>query len=169
MCALKWYVQSLYRHLFLVDISKHARVTQKCHFLIRGRPNSHAPWPTRPKLGSNVAKGLSCDICVCFFFSGEPPPPPPWDIELRRGGATDILGLASSQLYISGGVHRKRKKHANITAKAFSYNASKHQKSLVYVYVAYFFEKDTFWPKEMTSRDIFLPISAKMLQNTRKA
>ena len=29
VCALRWYVKSLYRHLFLVDISKHARVTQK--------------------------------------------------------------------------------------------------------------------------------------------
>ena len=29
VCALKWYVKSLYRHLFLEDISIHARVTQK--------------------------------------------------------------------------------------------------------------------------------------------
>ena len=27
--ALKWYIKSLYRHLFLEDISKHARVTQE--------------------------------------------------------------------------------------------------------------------------------------------
>ena len=29
LCALRWYVKSLYKHLFLEDISKHARVTQK--------------------------------------------------------------------------------------------------------------------------------------------
>ena len=29
VCTLRWYVKSLYRHLFLEDISKHARVTQK--------------------------------------------------------------------------------------------------------------------------------------------
>ena len=32
-----------------------------------------------------------------------------------------IRGPASSQLYISGGVYRKRKEIAEITAKAFSY------------------------------------------------
>ena len=34
VCALKCYVKSLYRHLFLEDISKHTRVTQKRDFLI---------------------------------------------------------------------------------------------------------------------------------------
>ena len=29
VCALRWYVKSLYRHFFLEDISKHASVTQK--------------------------------------------------------------------------------------------------------------------------------------------
>ena len=29
VCALRWYVKCLYRHLLLEDISKHARVTQK--------------------------------------------------------------------------------------------------------------------------------------------
>ena len=29
VCALRWYVKSLYRHFFLEDIVKHARVTQK--------------------------------------------------------------------------------------------------------------------------------------------
>ena len=29
VCALRWYVKSLYRHFFLEDIAKHARVTQK--------------------------------------------------------------------------------------------------------------------------------------------
>ena len=29
VCALRWYVKSLYMHLFLEEISKHARVTQK--------------------------------------------------------------------------------------------------------------------------------------------
>ena len=34
---------------------------------------------------------------------------------------TDFRGPASSQLYISGGVHRKKKFFAQITAIAFSY------------------------------------------------
>ena len=29
VCALRWYVKSLYRHFFLEDIAIHARVTQK--------------------------------------------------------------------------------------------------------------------------------------------
>ena len=29
VCALRWYVKCLYRHLFLEDISKHARLTKK--------------------------------------------------------------------------------------------------------------------------------------------
>ena len=29
VCALRWYVKSLYRHFFLEDIAKHAGVTQK--------------------------------------------------------------------------------------------------------------------------------------------
>ena len=29
VCALRWCVKSIYRHLFLEDISKHARVTQE--------------------------------------------------------------------------------------------------------------------------------------------
>ena len=58
VCALRWYINSLYRHLFLVDISKNARVT---HFLICGKDNSKAPWATRPQIGLSVAKGRSCD------------------------------------------------------------------------------------------------------------
>ena len=73
VCALKWYIKSLYRHLFLEDISNHARVTQKRHFLICGKLYSQAPWPQRPKLGVRVAKGLSCDRMDSLFFPGEPP------------------------------------------------------------------------------------------------
>ena len=62
VCALKWYIKSLYRHLFLEDISNHASVTQKMHFLICGKLYSQVPWPQRPKLGVRVAKALSCDI-----------------------------------------------------------------------------------------------------------
>ena len=77
MCALKWY-KNLYRHIFLEDISKHARVTQKIDFLICGTLYSQTPWPQRPKLGVRVAKGLSCDISGFFFgfFLGNTPPPP---------------------------------------------------------------------------------------------
>ncbi len=39
-CALRWYVKSLYRHLFLEDISKHVRVTQKIAPPICANPNS---------------------------------------------------------------------------------------------------------------------------------
>ena len=35
---------------------------------------SQAPWPQHTELGTNVAKGIICDVVVFFFFSGEPPP-----------------------------------------------------------------------------------------------
>ena len=82
MCALRWYIKSLYRHLFLVDISKHASVTQKWHFLMFGRHNSKAPWPTRPQIGLRVAKARSCTISESKFFSGEPPLS--YSVEKRR-------------------------------------------------------------------------------------
>ncbi len=107
MCALKWYIKSRYRHLFLEDISKNARVTQKCHFRICGKLYSQAPWPQRPKLSVRVAKALSCDRMESpfFFFSGEPP----YRAEKRRdhvnlrGRTENFRGPASSQLYNSGG------------------------------------------------------------------
>ena len=73
MCALRWYIKSLYRHLFLVDISKHARSLKKWHFLICGKDNSKAPWATRPQIGLWVAKALSCDTDESKKNSGEPP------------------------------------------------------------------------------------------------
>ncbi len=93
VCALKWYIKSLYRHLFLEDISKNARVTQKWHFLICGKLYSQAPWPQIPKLGVRVANALSCDRTDSLFFSGwiHPPPPPlppRYSVEKRR--TTDI-------------------------------------------------------------------------------
>ena len=91
MCALKWYIKSLYRHLFLEDISKHSRVTKKWYFLICGKLYTQAPWPTRPKLGVWVAKALSCDrMDWLFFFPLNRPPPSPWVIVLSRGGITEI-------------------------------------------------------------------------------
>ena len=104
MCALKWYIKSLYRHIFLKDISKHARVT---HFLISGKPNSHAHWPTCTKLGTNVAKGNNCNMTEVKKI----PVNPPWDIELRRGGTTEFAGICRqipwsrlfSTLYLRGG------------------------------------------------------------------
>ncbi len=82
MSALRWYIKSLYRHLFLVDISKHARVTQKLHFLMFGRHNSK---PTRPQIGLRVAKALSRTINESKFFSGETPlPSPSYSVEKRR-------------------------------------------------------------------------------------
>ena len=69
MCALRWYIKSLYRHLFLVDISKNARVT---YFLICGKDNSKAPWASRPQIGLRVAKARSCDTDESNIFPGEP-------------------------------------------------------------------------------------------------
>ena len=71
MLYLRWYIKSLYRHLFLVDISKHARVT---HFLICGKDNSKALWATRPQIGLRVAKARSCDTDESKKNYGEPPP-----------------------------------------------------------------------------------------------
>ena len=115
MCALRWYIKSPHRHLFLVDISKNARVT---HFLIYGKDNSKAPWPTRPQIGLRVAKALSCETDESVFFSGEPPPPPPlsYSVEKRRDHrnlpyahaklrerTANFCDPASSQHYNSGG------------------------------------------------------------------
>ena len=111
-------------HFFLEDISKHARVTQKKNFLICGRLSSQGPWPQRTKLGTNVAKGISCDIVVFFFFFPVNPPLS-YSVEKRRDPkkSRDFFGPASSQHYNSGGgVHRKKKKENHyITANAFSY------------------------------------------------
>ena len=60
-------------HIFLVDISKHARVSPKKNDLICGKDNSKAPRPTRPQIGLRVAKALSCDTDESEFFSGKPP------------------------------------------------------------------------------------------------
>ena len=43
---------------------------------------SQAPWPQCTKLGTNVAKGIICDVVVFFFFSGEPPLS--YSVEKRR-------------------------------------------------------------------------------------
>ena len=56
-----------------------SRVTQ---FLICGKDNSKAAWPTRPQIGLRVAKALSCDTDESEFF----PVNPPWVIVLKRGG-----------------------------------------------------------------------------------
>ncbi len=108
MCALKWYIKSLYRHFFLEDISKHARVT---HFLLFGKPNSHAHWPTRPKRGTNVAKGLSCKMTEVKKIPREPPPLR-YRAEKRRdhGICRQIpWSRLFSALYLRGG-SRERKK-----------------------------------------------------------
>ena len=109
VCALKWYIKSLYRHFFLEDISKHARVTQKKNCLICATIDSQGPWPQRTKLGTNVAKGISCDIVVFFFFSVNPP----WVIVLRRGGTPKnraiFLVPPLLNTITQGGVHRKKK------------------------------------------------------------
>ena len=96
MCALRWYVKSLYKHLFLEDISKHARVT---HFLIY---NSKAPWGTRPQIGVWVANTRSCDIDELkkFFFNVNLPPSPElwcWEEEGSQNAHAYLCDPASSQ------------------------------------------------------------------------
>ena len=58
---------------------------------------SQAPWPQRPKLGTNVAKGIICDVAGFFCFFRWTPP----ELVLRRGGTPKISrnfwGPASSQ------------------------------------------------------------------------
>ena len=97
VCALRWYIKSLYRHLFLVDISKHARVTpKKWHFVICGKDNSKAPWAKRLQICLWVAKALSCDTDESKFFSGEPHPRV---MVLRRGGITEICRTPTQFLW----------------------------------------------------------------------
>ena len=67
VCALRWYVKSLYRHLFLEDTCKKARVTQKRHFIICGKNSSKVPWATRPQIGVWIAKARSCDMWLFSF------------------------------------------------------------------------------------------------------
>ena len=69
MCALRWYVKSLYRHFFLKDIAKHARVTQKmaCPNLEICQP----PWATDTKLPVWIANTLSCDMTQPYLKHGE--------------------------------------------------------------------------------------------------
>ena len=130
VCALNWYIKSLYRHLFLEDISKHARVTKQKKILIGGKLYSQAPWPQRPKLGVRVAKGLSCDRMDSQFFPGNPPPPPlRYSVEKRRDHGNlpyahaDFRGppLFNTISQGGGGVYLGKMWIHTITAKAFSY------------------------------------------------
>ena len=86
VCASRWYIKCLYRYLFLEVIAKHARVTQKRHFLIWNKSNSKAPWPTAPKLVLWVANTLSCDMTCQTIFNRKHS----WVTAPRRGGVTDI-------------------------------------------------------------------------------
>ena len=65
VCALRWYVKSLYWHLFLEDTSKHARVTKKWHFQICGKHNSKVPWSTCPQIS---VCGLLKHVAVIQWF-----------------------------------------------------------------------------------------------------
>ena len=56
MCALRWYVKCLYRHLFLEDTSEHARVTQKLHYPNCNTYNSKVLWATDPKFVCGLLK-----------------------------------------------------------------------------------------------------------------
>ena len=73
VCALSWYEKSLYRHFFLEDIAKHARVTQKMappppH---EKSTNCQAPWATNTKLPEWIANTLSCDMTQPYLKRGE--------------------------------------------------------------------------------------------------
>ena len=99
VCAIRWYVKSLYRNLFLVDISKHARVT---HFLICGSHNSKAPWATPPQIGLWVAKARSCDTDELKKLTWTPP----WVMVLRKGGITERPhNFCVLNTITQGGVH----------------------------------------------------------------
>ena len=102
--------KSLYRHLFLVDISKNARVT---HFLIWDKDNSKTPCATRPQIGLRVAEARSCDIDESKKISGEPPHPIlNYGAEKRRDHrnlpyAHAIYVIPPLLTTITRGVHRK--------------------------------------------------------------
>ena len=67
------------------------------------KPNSQAPWPTRPKLSVWVAKALSCDRAG--FFPLLPWTPPSCGVEKRRDqrNLRHFFDPASSQHCNSGG------------------------------------------------------------------
>ena len=98
VCALRWYVKSLYRHIFLEDISNHARVTQKM---------------TLPNLWQELFPGALTEAAQN------------WSLE--EAGSQKLHGLprnfcdpASSQHHNSGPVHVKKEFFHTITATCFS-------------------------------------------------
>ena len=66
--------------------------------------NSHAHWPTRPKRGTSVAKGLSCNLREIFFPPGKLPLR--YRAEKRRGHGIDGFPWSRlfSALYLRGGL-----------------------------------------------------------------
>ena len=131
MCALKWHIKSLYRHLFLEDICK-TQGSLKKNCLIGGKLSSQAPWPQRPKLGVRVAKGLSCDCTVRHFPPGEPPLR--YRVQKRQDlgnlpyAYANCLGVRQFPrsclfwtLHLRGGSPGEKMSNRAITAKAFSY------------------------------------------------
>ena len=102
---------------------------KKWNFLICGRHNSQAPWPTRPKLVCGLLKDLAViQWNSYFFFTVNPPPPPPLrcGVEKRRDqrNCANFFDPASSQHRNAGGgggftVKKKEEFHC-ITAKPFS-------------------------------------------------
>ena len=57
VCALRLYVRCLYRHLFLEDTCKKARVTQEIHYLNCGRNNSAHAIPVIPPFLNTITRG----------------------------------------------------------------------------------------------------------------
>ena len=68
VCALREYVKYLYRHVFLEDTSKKARVTKKMHPPNFFKYNSQVSCLEMPKFGLWLAKTLSCDKTEKIIF-----------------------------------------------------------------------------------------------------
>ena len=96
MCALRWYVKSPYRHLFLEDISKHARVTKKMALPHLEHVNSKTPWATAPKLVLWLANTLNCDITRLNYFYREPPEL--WRLEEAGSQIFVVFGAVGSKV-----------------------------------------------------------------------
>ena len=108
--CLRWYVKSLYRHFFLEDIAKHARVILKKWHLPNGKmSNSQAPWATDSKFVLWLANTLSCDMAESYLQRGEVLNRYETLYFQPRQNPRNICDPASFNHYISGTLHGKKK------------------------------------------------------------
>ena len=78
-------MKCLFRHLFLEDTSKKARVTKKMHLPNCGEDTSQVPCLHMPKFGLWLAKTLTCDMTVSIISLLEALP----SYGVRRRDVTD--------------------------------------------------------------------------------